>query len=155
MRISSSGSASITSAVTSLSSSAKRAPLPGLDVFFDGLDQVFSLERFCQILIRALFHPPELVAFLVLGGHHDDRNIFELVIAFYVSADLKAVFLRHDHVENDQVHFLGPNLLLRGLAVHNGDDGMAQGLERLLKDLELRQTVVRYQYFGHSLLLFR
>ncbi len=58
------------------------------------------------------------------------------------------------HVEDNKVNLFGPHLFFSRFSVHGRNDGMACGLERLLKNLQLRQAVIRNKYFGHVGLLF-
>src|SRR5258708_4543310 len=58
-----------------------------------------SREGLRDVSIRALLLAPILVARRIFRGHQDHRNHVELRVPLEVAANLKAVSVRHHHIE--------------------------------------------------------
>ena len=91
-------------------------------MFFDREKNIDRLIRLGDVFVRPLFLPPEFIAVTGFGCRDDDRNSAELGVLLQVTAYLESVFVRHDHVKNNQVHRHRAGLFLGLFAVPGGDD---------------------------------
>ena len=67
------------------------------------LEQCLVIDRFAEVFIRALPQTPETITFLTFAADYNNFYITRGRIGLELSADLKAVFPRHQNIEQDQL----------------------------------------------------
>src|SRR5512133_1148747 len=100
-------SASLTAAATSRSVGASLVVADPLD----HVEQGQGGERLGEVVVGAGGQPLVAVAFLGLGGEHDDHDVAGVGVGLELAADLQAVQPRHHDVEQDQPGGLAPGHL--------------------------------------------
>ncbi len=66
-------------------------------------DELVDVERLAEVIIRADLEAGDLVLRLDFGGQEEDRDLGELRIGAHGFADLVAVHIGHDDIQDDQV----------------------------------------------------
>src|SRR6266852_325941 len=112
-----------------------------------GAQQLVAREWLGDIAIGALLLTPIFVAYRILGGDHDYRDGAILRVAFEFPANLKAIALRHDHVQQNQARALGGNGFLDAPRIVDPDGLVAFGLQQPLHELHLGRRIVDDQDF--------
>src|SRR5690242_1915053 len=79
--------------------------------------QLLARKRVGDVAIGTLLLTPIFIAGGVLRGHQNHWDSIELRVAFEFASHLKAVALRHDHVEQNHGGSLGSNGFLDQLGV--------------------------------------
>src|SRR5437773_5547170 len=66
-------------------------------------EQILRVDRFHQVILRALAHPPDAIGFLVLARDDDDGDVLGRLVARDGTRRLEAIGTRHDHVHQDEI----------------------------------------------------